>query len=310
MKQSWSTLEFLGAAICVAAVAFFAGYQIGKSPVAASTGSGPTEAFPTDPKGAVETYAAAVARWKGPFLDSLDQLDARNKLEAKRGGLTKLGGGAFDAVVAFLGVPGKAQSDGLAVPIERGSLANDPVVREELIKVLPMLDATKAVHELAARLANDSESERVRATAAGELSHLDRTVAVPALIEALDVATEHAWTGSRAILDALTLQGGAAAEAAVLQAFTKPTASQELRIASAGALGVMRAKGAVPVLENTVVHEDRDHYVRREAVRSLLRIDPERARELVDEQIPRESDAAFKEFLKDVAKQFALGKPK
>jgi hypothetical protein len=51
-----------------------------------------------------------------------------------------------------------------------------------------------------------------------------------------------------------------------------------------------------------VRHENRDHYVRREAIRALLRIDPDRADTLTLEQIDRETDEAFKSFLVDVAR--------
>jgi hypothetical protein len=184
----------------------------------------------------------------------------------------------------------------------------DPIVRDAIVELLPQLDAQRAAQELGARLNNSSESERVRARAAGELAHLDRAVAVPALLQALDEASDHAWAGARAILEALGLQGGAAVEAAVLQAFVKPTTTAELRVVAVQTLGLLRSKGAVAVLENTVRHEDRDHYIRREAVRALLRIDPTRAKELVSEQIDREPDAAFKEFLKSVAREASVGK--
>jgi HEAT repeat protein len=299
--------KFLAALLLVAAAAGSAGYFVGRSQAEPRTGR-PVVETANDPKDAIERFVAATVRWKGPFRDPIDQLDARQKLDAYKAEVLRFGPSAFGPAVDLLGDPVKlaasqAGLDGVNVDKgKRGSPALDPIVREAVLELLPKLDPERAAPELAARLHNDNETERVRARAAGELAHLDRKVAVPALLDALDKASERAWHGSRAVVEALSALGGSDVEPALLQAFTRPTTSQELRIVVAQALGHLKVKDAVPALENCVRHENRDHYVRREAIRALLRIDPDRADTLTLEQIDRENDEAFKSFLVDVAR--------
>lgn len=305
MKQPWLILLFVAACAISAALGFVAGQRSKGSAEAgqpSADGAKSSGAAARTPRETIERYETAVLRWQGPFSDPLEQLAATQKLEATKAEVLALGRPGFSAVVEVLGEPGKVPT---RTPREEGAAfgpATDPVIREALVEVLPGLDATAAARDLSVRLLDDNESERVRAKCAGELAHLDRAAALPALVEGLDRASERAWNGCRALTEALGVLGGTAGEEALLRSFLKPTTTQELRIAAAQQLGLLRAQMAVGPLENTIRHEDRDHYVRREAVRALLRIDPERAKVLVTEQIDRESDAAFQEFLKSVAK--------
>jgi HEAT repeat protein len=301
MKQVSIALAWLA----TVAVAGGAGYWFGSTRTQASgqpfAGHG-NSAAPKDADEAIERFANAAIRWKGPFVDPLDQLDARQKLDAVKQEVVAFGPPAFDSAVRFLGDPSKWNvSDGpTGVNIKNGT--RDPIVREAIVELMPQLDRERAPKELASRLLSEYESERVRAHCAGELAHLDKNVAIPALVEALDRASEHAWNGSRAIVEALAATGGRDAEEALLRAFQRPTTTPELRNAATAGLGLLKCKDAVPALENTIRHENRDHYLRREAVRALLRIDPARAAEIVADQIPRENDGAFKTFLEDVAR--------
>lgn len=309
-----SLLPFVVTALVAAAVGFWIARasSFGKES-RDPKGASPLAPEAVRPEDALAQFASAVVRWQGPFKDPFEQIEATQKVTAFKNEVLRFGRKGFDAAVAFLGNPvelaaaANAAAQTLGEPSPGGARrsipALDPVVRESVIDLLLPLDAERAPAELARRMLDDNESERVRARAAGELGHATRRdVAIPALVEALDRASERAWHGSRAIVESMATLGGPEVSEALLQAFVRPSTSQELRIAVTQSLGLLRASIAIPALENVVRHEDRDHYVRREAVRAILRIDPARAETLTLEQIEREPDVNFKKFLEDVAR--------
>lgn len=260
----------------------------------------------TTPTEIVLDYSIAVTQWKGPFQDQAEYLEVKQKLDARKEQIVKIGAPAFDAILQFLGeaghVPAVVAGDKNEAEARRRI---DPEVREALVDLLPSLDPARAVGDLAKRMNDSNESARVRAKSAGLLAHLDRNVAIPSLVAALDSASERHWDGSRAIVEAMTVQKGPEAEGALIQALQRPTTESGLRAAVAQALGILQCKAAIPSLELIVRHESRDHYVRRDAIRAILRIDKELAIQIVSDQLKKEPDPGYKSFLEDVYKTVA-----
>lgn len=301
---------------------FTAGYFLGRSPSGAHAAVDRTDAHVSSPaetgrqrsaKTLVAEYVDAVSKWKGPFKDQAEYLSVYSKLESLKGAVLTAGPEAFGEIIQFLGragnVPNSAEDN---LDSNGRSPRLDGEVRESLITLLPDLDAVAAATDLAKRMNDQNETGRVRAKAAGLLARLNQDVSVPALIEALDAASDRHWDGSRAIIESLGLIGTTPAnrevynqiEASLLKAFQRPTTESGMRLAIAQTLGVLRCETAIPSLELVIAHEGRDHNVRREALRSLKRISEPRAILLARDQITKEKDPAFAEFMNDFLKSF------
>jgi len=287
MNISVSAARIVVVPLAVAALAFAAGYALGVS----RSGGAPSSTSAASPAKTLDDYAAAVVRGKGTFRDPLERIAYDEKLKSLESALAASGAAGFDACM------------------ERLAREKAPEVREAIAAILPRIDERRAAPVLAERLLDPNETEQVRATAAGKLAHLDRAVAVPALLKSLEGISERAWTGSRAVVEALAFLGGPEASAGLLRAFERRSLDLSIRIAAAEALGTLRSADAWDALERCVRFETSDHYSRRTAVRSMLEIDRSRAKALIAEQKAVEQDAGFLQFLEDAERVASLTAP-
>lgn len=254
----------------------------------------------------IADYAEILTKPKGGFVDQAEYLAVYQKKDAVKKEMLQLGAAGFDAIIQFIGEAGKVPNGPSDNPNDaRAKQRIDPEVREAMIEFMPDLDATRAVKDLSVRLLDDNEGGRVRARSAGLMAHLDRNIAIPALVEALDRATERHWDGERGIVESLTAITGPEAEAALLKALQRRTTEPGTRSAVAQGLGILNSKAALPSLELIVRHESSDHYVRRDAIRAIVHMDKSKALAIIKEQIPKEKDTAFKEFMMDVQRDIS-----
>jgi hypothetical protein len=261
----------------------------------------------------VAAFAESASRGTRPFDGGqAEYLAHYQKQEQQKAEFAKRGARIAGEIIRFLGPAGtvsKLQANALDDSMKLDApvaLRLDPAVRAALVEMLATSDRTLASRDLSQRLLDANETSRVRSMCAGQLAHLDREVALPALLEALDKATERPWDNCRAIAEALQAIGGKEAEAGLLKAMQRQTTEPGLRMQCVQALGLFKSKDAAPALETLVRFETRDHYVRREAIRSLLKIDPDHARQVLKEHTPTEADPAFKLFLTDVAREVGV----
>lgn len=256
----------------------------------------------------VSQYAESVGRDQLPFKDQAEFLLLYQRLEQQKAAFTKRSKTAAEEIVKFLGPPGSVSTLQNSRTQNSNNTENDavhrqrlnPAVREALVDLLASVDPERAAGDLSIRLLDTNETSRVRAKCAGKLAKLDPKQAIPALVDALEKAAERPWDNCRAIVESLQDIKGPEAESAVLRAFQRQTTEPGLRTACAQALGLLHSTASIPALEANIRFETRDHYVRREAVRSLLKIDPEKAAAVIADQIPKEVDPPFKLFLEDV----------
>lgn len=275
------------------ALGFVVGFWTGRGmPKAAAP---PATSGPAD---AAASFAEHVRKNRGPFRDPIEKMRSDEALAKAREAVVSRGPGEFDRVVALLGKPSDP-------PEVRATKERDAEVRQALIELLPALDARRAAPDLASRVLDTNEQLRVRSPSAGLLARLDRAVALPALIQALEGADSNGLGRERAIVEALAHVGGPEAAEAIHKALLRTASDLGMRIALAESLGNLRHAPAWPALESLVRHEESDHYVRREAVRALLKIEPGKATEVVREQIPVEKDPGFKAWLEAVLQQIA-----
>jgi HEAT repeat protein len=278
-EGSWIAVSG-GLALLAAMAGFAAGYAVG-------TGSGRAQASAatpsvSTPSESIRGYGELLLRKKGTFRDQLELLKAEEQIKAREAELVSMGPRGFDAAVLYL------------------ESAADPAVREAVVALLARLDRERAPRELAARLLSSNEHEAARAAAAGALAHLDRAVALPALLASLERTAQRYWAGGRAVVEALAFVGGPEAEEGLLRAFEAPTSDPSLRYACAEALGTLRSAKASESLERVVRHETADHNLRRIAVQALIAIDRKQAAELVRDQLTVEQDPSFRSFLESV----------
>lgn len=320
-KFNTSPLALLVIVLASAAGGFAAGYfarepraaapeensNTNKTAPPVSVGDAPAVVGPSaSPQALIIDYADSLARWKGPFNDQAEYLEVFQKRNAKKEEIIKMGAPVFQYIIQFLGEPGSVPNVVREGDNTKERRRIDPEIREALIELLPSLDPAAAAKDVAIRLLDTNESGRVRAKCAGLLAHLDKNIGTPALVDALDKASERPWDGARAIVESLQVIKGEQAEAALLQALQRPTTERGLRSATAQALGILNSQKAVPSLELIVRHEASDHYVRRDAIRSIVRIDKAKAIEIINDQILKEKDTEFfLPFLLDIQKTLA-----
>ncbi|MFN0207521.1 MAG: HEAT repeat domain-containing protein [Planctomycetota bacterium] len=254
----------------------------------------------------VADYAESVGRDQLPFKDQAEFLLLYQKLDQQKAMLAERGSAAGEEIIKFLGPAGSVSM--LQNAGSQGNAENDailrrrlnPAVREALVDLLASVDPARAAEDLSIRLLDTNETSRVRSKCAGKLATLDAARSVPALVTALDSASESAWDNCRSIVEALQYIKGPEAESAILRAFQRQTTESGLKTACAQALGILNSKNFIPALEANIRFETRDHYVRREAVRSLVKIDSAKAAEVIKDQIPKELDPPFMTFLESV----------
>ncbi|MBL8696518.1 MAG: HEAT repeat domain-containing protein [Planctomycetes bacterium] len=319
MNSNRSVLPLLTTALVAGAIGFGAGVWIATSghwkPSGPSTGTGPAVTSPGETNGsllpaipelrfpdvatAVRAHAEALHKQYGPFQNAAESSHAAQLVVLTRQAVLRFGAPAFEAITTFLGPAPGTTSDGGIQPPRSGAVRPElnPEVREGLVRILPELDPERAAPELATRLLNDNEHGRVRGSAAGLLGKLDRKIAVPALVKALDDASTHDWAGSRDILDGIQLQGGPEAEEILQKVLARPTTPLEMRIRVCECIGELKVAAAVPALATIIRFEESNHYLRRAAVRALLKIDPARADAAAEAQYPEERDEGFRAWL-------------